>query len=101
MIQQFIQGNVVNLTPDTVQLIEEARLPVACFWGAEGYWIRVLTSHKQDNSTYKSPDLLTLVAHAREHGCTWIYLDSESDPIPHLPDYKQEWDTIIYSDIIP
>ena len=91
MIEQFLHGSLLNITPLTMVKIEEDMIGVSSYASCFGCWIAIPPDPKTDTSKIIHKDLLLLVAMARDQGCTWIYLDNEAEPLQGLPTYNTEW----------
>lgn len=91
MIEQILVGSTVNVTPTTMDDIDNHRMGVTTFSGPYGSFIAVIDDPVLEQKLIQNKELLLLTALAREHGCTWIYLDRDADPIEILPTYENEW----------
>lgn len=91
MIEQILVGSTANVTPKTMQEIEDNVIKVSTMSGAYGCFIAVLDDPELEKKLITNQEIILLTSLAREHGCTWVYLDPDIDPIEMLPDYSDQW----------
>lgn len=91
MIGKYLEASTVNVTPSTMQRIEDSELGVTTMAGPYGAFIAVLDDKPLERKIVQESDLYPLFDKARSEGCNWVYLDKDADPLPDVPNYEDMW----------
>lgn len=88
---RVLEVSTVNVTPTTMNLIDEAQIGVTTMAGPYGAFVAVLDDAELERKIVQEADLYPLFNKARAEGCAWVYLDRDADPDPDLPSYEDWW----------
>jgi hypothetical protein len=91
MIIKVLEASTVHVTPDTMDMIDNARIGVTTMASHYGAFIAVINDPVIQRKIVQEEDLYPLFDMARKEDCEWIYLDRDADTIDGLPTYEEEW----------
>ena len=90
-IRKILEASTANITPDTMQRIEDGALRVTTMSGPYGAFVYVLDDSELESQLISEPDLLLVLRHGRAKGCDWVYFDADADLIEGLEDFTNLW----------
>lgn len=81
--------STAHISPQTARLMDAGAIN-AGFYSAYEHGYQLLTVEWENYKDIMPDDLKDCVKFAAEHGCDWLCLNSDANPVPNLPVY--EWD---------
>jgi hypothetical protein len=89
---RYLDTTTAHLPETEAQALRESTIDHVCADAYEyGWWIWVpSTPYREDDDELTelrqvAPCLLNLMDHARKHGCAYVRLDADADPVDGLP----------------